>query len=73
VTLDEAFVSILPTDRAIARRYGQVFARLGKAGTSIPVNDIWFAAATLDCGGHLLTFDQQFRYIQGLDLTLLSA
>ena len=71
--LDEPFVSILPTDRAIARRYDQVFALLRRAGTPIPVNDIWIAAATLDCGGHLLTFDQRFRHIQGLDLTLLSA
>jgi len=71
--LDEPFVSILPTNRAIARRYGQVFAQLRRAGTAIPVNDIWIAAATLDCGGHLLTSDQHFRHIQGLDLTLLSA
>ena len=71
--LDEPFVSILPTNRAVARRYGQIFAQLRRAGTPIPVNDIWIAAATLDCGGHLLTFDQHFGHIQGLDLTLLSA
>ena len=71
--LDEPFVSILPTDKSIARRYGQVFARLRRAGTPIPVNDIWIAAATLDCGGHLLTFDRHFRQVQGLDLTLLEA
>ncbi len=71
--LEEPFVSILPTSRSVARRYGQVFARLRRAGTPIPVNDIWIAAATLDCGGHLLTFDQHFQHILGLDLTLLSA
>jgi tRNA(fMet)-specific endonuclease VapC len=69
--LEEPFVSIVPTDRAVARRYGQVFAQLRRAGTPIPVNDIWIAATTLDRGGHLLTFDQLFRHIQGLDLTLL--
>lgn len=71
--LDEPFVSILPTNRATARRYGQIFVQLRRAGTPIPVNDIWIAAATLDCGGHLLTFDQHFRYIEGVDLTLLRA
>jgi tRNA(fMet)-specific endonuclease VapC len=71
--LEEPFVSIVSTDRAVARRYGQVFAQLRRAGTPIPVNDIWIAAATLDRGGHLLTFDQHFRQIQGLDLTLLKA
>ena len=71
--LDEPFVSILPTNRAVARRYGQVFTQLRRAGTPIPVNDIWIAATTLDCGGHLLTFDRHFSRIQGLDLSLLSA
>jgi len=71
--LDEPFVSIVPTDRSVARRYGQVFAQLRRTGTPIPVNDIWIAAATLDHGGHLLTFDPHFRHIQGLDLTLLEA
>lgn len=71
--LAEPFVSILPTSRSVARRYGQVFAQLRRAGTLIPVNGIWIAAATLDCGGHLLTFDQHFQHIQELDLTLLSA
>ena len=70
--LDEPFVSILPIGRSVARRYGQLFAQLRRAATPIPVNDIWIAAATLDCGGHLLTFDQHFRHIQGLDCTLLS-
>lgn len=71
--LDEPFVSVLPTSRAVARRYGQVFAQLRRAGTPIPVNDIWIAAAILDCGGHLLTFDLHFQRIQGLDFTLLNS
>jgi len=65
--LGEPFVSVLPITRSIARHYGQVFARLRRAGTPIPVNDIWIAAATLDCGGRLLTFDQHFSRIQELD------
>lgn len=71
--LNEPFVSILSTDRSVARRYGQIFALLRRAGTPIPVNDIWIAAATLDCGGHLLTFDRHFRRVKGLDLTLLES
>ena len=71
--LDEPFVSILPTTRAVARRYGRIFAQLRRAGTPFPVNDVWIAAATLDCGGHLLTFDQHFSHIQGLDHTLLAS
>jgi predicted nucleic acid-binding protein len=69
--LDEPFVSVLPATQSIARQYGGIFARLRRAGTPIPVNDIWIAAATLDCGAHLLTFDRHFEAVEGLDLTLL--
>src|SRR3954451_836952 len=55
--LAEPFVSILPVTPTVARQYGRVFAGLRRAGTPIPVNDVWIAATTLDCGGHLLTFD----------------
>jgi hypothetical protein len=47
----------------VARRYGRLFADLRRAGTPIPINDIWIAATTLDCGGHLLTFDGDFKVI----------
>lgn len=69
--LAEPFVGVLETTPAVARRYGQVFARLRRAGKPIPVNDIWIAAATIDSGGHLLTFDRDFRHVEGLDHTLL--
>lgn len=65
--LEEPFVRILPATPAVARQYGRVFASLRRAGTPLPVNDIWIAAATLDCGGTLLTFDRDFERIPGLD------
>lgn len=70
--LDEPFVSMLGVTRDVARRYGELFARLRRAGTPIPVNDIWIAAATLDCGGHLVTFDTDFDAIESLSKTQLS-
>jgi len=69
--LDEPFVQPLHVTPAVARRYGLTFAQLRRAGTPIPVNDIWIAATTLDCGGHLLTFDADFRRVEGLDCTVL--
>ena len=69
--LAEPFVSILPVSPEVARRYGQIFAGLRRAGTPIPVNDIWIAASAIDCGGHLLTFDKGFRRIPSLDHTIL--
>ena len=70
--LDEPFVSILDVTHAVARRYGETFALLRQSGTPIPINDVWIAAATMDCGGQLATFDRAFTRIPGLLLTLLS-
>ena len=58
-------------DRATVRYYARIFASLRRAGTPIPVNDVWIAAATMECNGHLPTFDRDFRRIADLDHTLL--
>ncbi len=71
--LSEGFVDVLETTASVARHYGRVFATLRRAGTPLPANDVWIAAATLDCGGTLLTFDRDFERISGIDLMLLSA
>jgi tRNA(fMet)-specific endonuclease VapC len=71
--LEEAFVDVLPATHAVARQYGRVFTALRRAGTPLPVNDIWIAAATLDCGGTLLTFDGDFARVPGLDHITLGA
>jgi tRNA(fMet)-specific endonuclease VapC len=48
-----------------------VYAALRRAGTPIPVNDMWIAATALDQGACLLTFDQDFQRVAGLDHVLL--
>jgi tRNA(fMet)-specific endonuclease VapC len=70
--LAESFVSTLPVTPPVARRYGRLFADLRRAGTPIPINDIWIAATTVDCGGHLLSFDGDFKQIASLDCTVLT-
>ncbi len=50
-----------------------MFSSLKRGGTPLPVNDIWIAAATLDCGGTLLTFDRDFERIGGMDCMMLRA
>ena len=71
--LAESFVTVIPTDASVARQYGRIYARLRRAGTPIPTNDIWIAAATAICGGCLLTFDLHFDKVQGLDRIMLEA
>ena len=70
--LDAPFVTVLEVTVDVARRYGQLRAQLRNNGTPVATNDIWIAAATLDAGAHLVTFDRDFETIDGLDLTLLS-
>jgi tRNA(fMet)-specific endonuclease VapC len=69
--LEEPFVAVLPTTPDVARHYGQVFARLREAGTPIPTNDVWIAAAAIDSGGRLVTFDTHFAHVPGLDCLVL--
>ncbi len=69
--LDEPWVHTLPVTRSVTLRYGRVFAQLRRAGTPIPINDVWIAASVLDSAAHLLTFDRNFEKVDGLDVTIL--
>ena len=69
--IEEPFVDLLQVTRSTARQYGRTFAALRRAGTPVPVNDVWIAAASIDCGGTLLTFDRHFDHIPGLNHLLL--
>lgn len=71
--LREPYIQVLDVTADVARLYGEVFASLKRAGTPTPVNDIWIAAATLGCGAHLVTFDEDFARIDGLPHTLYPA
>lgn len=69
--LGEPGVEILDATRKTARLYARIFAELRAAGTPIPINDVWIAAASMESGGHLLTFDRDFDRIPDLEHTLL--
>ena len=69
--LDEPFVGILDVTTETVRHYARLFAALRRAGTPIPINDVWIAAATIECHGHLLTFDSDYHRVRGLECTLL--
>lgn len=71
--LREPSVQVLETTADVARLYGEAFASLKRAGTPIPVNDIWIAAATRGCGAHLITYDEDFSHVEGLPHTLFKA
>ena len=51
-------VAVLPVMRKTGEFYARVFSFLKSAGTPIPTNDIWLAAAVLETGGLLITTDR---------------
>ena len=69
--LNEPFVSVLAVTNATVEYYARIFTALRRAGTPIPINDVWIAAVTMECNGHLLTFDRDYLRIGELDHTLL--
>ena len=70
--LEEDFVGVLPVTAEVARRYGALFAQLRGAGTPVPINDVWIAAATVDASAHLVTFDRDFDRFPALERTILA-
>lgn len=59
--------------RITVRYYARTFSSRRRAGTPIPINDVWIAAATMECNGHLLTFDRDYLRVTNLDHTLFEA
>jgi tRNA(fMet)-specific endonuclease VapC len=62
-------VEELPITASVAERYGILVAALRKIGNPIPTNDIWIAAAALETGSRLLSYDKHFAVVPGLLVT----
>lgn len=58
--LSRARVREVHITHATAERYAAIHAALREAGTPIPTNDVWIAAAAMEHGAELLTFDRHF-------------
>ena len=55
----------LPTTDT-AEIYGEVQDRLKRAGTPIPINDVWIASSCIETGSKLISYDKHFRDVLGL-------
>jgi len=58
--------SVIPSSQDIGTAYGQIRADLRRAGTMIPQNDMWIAAAALAIGATLVTHDGHFKHVANL-------
>lgn len=61
------FVTILPPGQRTAFIYGQIKSQLKKDGSPIPENDIWIAALAIEYGLTLVSRDNHFLRISGLE------
>ena len=59
-------VKTLNATSETAKIFGMVKQELKKAGTPLPINDVWIAAHTLETGSTLITYDRHFKKIAGL-------
>jgi tRNA(fMet)-specific endonuclease VapC len=61
-------VAFLGASAETAEIFGQIKNDLRKAGTPIPINDVWIAAHAMETGSVLITYDGHFRQVPGLRL-----
>ena len=61
-------VRTLELSTETAEVYGQIKNALKRAGTPIPINDIWLSAQAIETGSVLITFDNHFGNVSGIRL-----
>ena len=59
-------VKILNATSETAEVFGMVKQDLKRAGTPLPINDVWIAAHALETGSTLVTYDDHFKKIAGI-------
>jgi tRNA(fMet)-specific endonuclease VapC len=59
-------VKILNATSETAEVFGVLKQDLKKAGTPLPINDVWIAAHALETGSILITYDGHFKKIAGM-------
>jgi tRNA(fMet)-specific endonuclease VapC len=60
--------AVLPVDAVTAWHFGQIKSALRAKGRPIPENDIWIAALAKQYGLGLLTHDQHFKEVDGIEI-----
>lgn len=66
--LSRPTVRVLSATQETAEVFAEVKHSLKRAGTPLPINDVWIAAHAIETGSVLATFDSHFQRINGLRL-----
>ncbi|HEC26166.1 MAG TPA: type II toxin-antitoxin system VapC family toxin [Gammaproteobacteria bacterium] len=64
--LESSRVVIIPVDDKTAEYYAHIYLSLRRKGKPIPTNDLWIAAAALQHGLTVFTYDNHFFDIDGI-------
>jgi tRNA(fMet)-specific endonuclease VapC len=64
-------IEIIDVTAEVARKYAVIFLSLQRAGTRIPINDVWIAACCMEVGGTLLTRDKHFEFVPQVDSIII--
>lgn len=66
--LQKPTINILNATPDTAEIFGAIKNNLKKAGTPLPINDIWIASHALETGSEVVTYDAHFTKIPSLRL-----
>ena len=64
--LQKPTVRELEVTTETAEVFGQVKDTLKRAGTPLPMNDVWIAAQAIETGSVIVTYDEHFNKVPGL-------
>ena len=64
--LQKSNVRVLDVTAETGEVFGQIKNALQKAGTPIPLNDVWLAAQAMETGSVIVSFDAHFDQVSGL-------
>lgn len=64
-------VTVVSVTDTTTHTYAAVYAQLRRDATPVSPNDLWIAAQAIECGATLLTTDNDFRQVSGLDVTVV--
>ena len=69
--LDAGSVQILPLTLQTTQLFASLFLELKKAGIAIGTNDLWIAALAMEHAAPILTLDQDFSRVKGVETVKL--
>jgi tRNA(fMet)-specific endonuclease VapC len=69
--LKKPTVKVLNATRKTADIFGTIKNNLKKAGTPLPINDVWIASHSIEKNAVIISYDLHFKKIQGLHISFM--